>query len=92
MTRWKYTLLVLDNMIDQIKANNGQFKFSRPEKDSEINFVTIAEKLPKLMVTSPEDPAKLTKISIQPRICSKLWENLRKYLRESFRMELEFFD
>ena len=51
-------MLVLDNMIDQIKANNGQFKFSRPEKDSEINFVTIADRLPKLMVTSPEDPAK----------------------------------
>lgn len=90
MSRWKYTLLVLDNMIDQVKANNGQFKFSKEE--SEINFVAIAERLPKLQVTSPDDPTKSTKISIQPRICSKLWENLRKYLRESFRMELEFFD
>jgi hypothetical protein len=50
MTRWKYTILVLDNMIDQIRSNNGQFKFSSTEKDSEINFVSIAEKLPKLLV------------------------------------------
>lgn len=64
MTRWKYTILVLDNMIDQIRSNNGQFKFSSTEKDSEINFVSIAEKLPKLLVENPDDPTKKTKISI----------------------------
>ena len=88
MTRWKYTLLVLDNMIDQVRENNGQFKFSG-DKESEINFVQIAEKLPRILVHVDD---KKQKICIQPRICSKLWENLRKYLRESFRMELEFFD
>ena len=29
---------------------------------------------------------------MQPRICSKLWEALRKSLKESYKMELEFFD
>ena len=33
----------------------------------------------------------MQKISLQPRICSKLWEALRKYLRESSTTELEFF-
>jgi hypothetical protein len=46
--RWKYTLLVLDNMIDQITANNREFKFFN-DKESEINFVQIADNLPKLL-------------------------------------------
>jgi hypothetical protein len=41
---------------------------------------------------SPQGGAKVQKTSIQPRICSKLWEFLRRSLRESFKMELEFFD
>jgi hypothetical protein len=32
------------------------------------------------------------RMSIQPRICSKLWEALRKSLKESFKMEHEFYD
>jgi hypothetical protein len=90
MARWKYTLLVLDYMIDQVKANKD-FMFTK-EGEPEINFVAIAEKLPRLVIPNPEDATQPQKISIQPRICSKLWENLRKCLRESFRMELEFFD
>jgi hypothetical protein len=83
--------------------------------DFDIDFVAIAEKLPKLVISGLEQPqsnkkpdvdevkqqlpngqpngqCKTQKISIQPRICSKLWESLRKSLRDSFKMELEFFD
>ena len=42
--------------------------------------------------TSSTAGVKPQKTTIQPRICSKLWESLRKSLRESFKMELEFFD
>lgn len=94
-------------------------------QDGEIDFVKIAENLPKLaiLVGPKEAPAsqlalgdkkqssgknqnpnktllkasegagkKVQRISLQPRICSKLWEALRKSLKESFKMELEFFD
>jgi hypothetical protein len=52
--RWKYTLLVLDNMIDQITANNAEFKFSN-DKESEINFVQIADNLPKLLYNAEKN-------------------------------------
>ena len=54
MIRWKYTLLVLDHMIDQITSDNGDFKFSN-EKDSEINFVKIADNLPRFLFDSEKN-------------------------------------
>lgn len=51
--RWKYTLLVLDLMIDQVTSESGDFRFSK-EKDSEINFVKIADSLPRFLF----DPEK----------------------------------
>jgi len=49
MIRWKYTLLVLDNMLDQIRAPGGAFSFTS-DRDFEIDFVKIAENLPKLII------------------------------------------
>ena len=43
-------------------------------------------------ISQKNDSQKNCRISLQPRICAKIWENLRKEMRESFRMELEFFD
>ena len=57
--RWKYTLLVLDNMLDQIMSPGGGFSFTN-SKDFEIDFVKISENLPKLVIgqnyTSPAGP------------------------------------
>ena len=47
--KWKYTLLVLDNMLDQILATSGEFSFTEA-KEFEIDFVKIAENLPKMIV------------------------------------------
>ena len=40
-------------MIDQVTSESGDFKFSK-EKDSEINFVKIADSLPRFLF----DPEK----------------------------------
>jgi hypothetical protein len=45
-------LLVLDNMIDQILSPDGAFSFTS-ERDYEIDFVKIAENLPKLLTGGP---------------------------------------
>ena len=164
LNRWKYTLLVLDNMIDQImgrgpykgydqgfwgqnpnlqttiggsgpnRVNQNGVRVDQDDneiadmQDGEIDFVKIAENLPKLAILAgPNDNSnssqpplalgekkqssarssnpnktflkasdaagkKVQRISLQPRICSKLWEALWKSLKESFKMELEFFD
>lgn len=64
----------------------------------------IAEHLPRLLVGYGKDAKdaktylrapgqqNFQRIALQPRICSKLWEALRKSLKESYKMELEFFD
>ena len=48
MVRWKYTLLVLENMLDQILSPDGGFSFTS-DKEFEIDFVKISDNLPKLM-------------------------------------------
>lgn len=117
--RWKYTILVLDSILSRIEINTSCTEY-------DIDFVNIAESLPKLVISdssASKNAAKSSesnqanaqslkfsksasngasghnsmntqnqRISIQPRICSKLWESLRKSFRDAFKMELEFFD
>ena len=45
--RWKYTLLILDNMLDSI-LSPSHFSYTSPKFD--IDFVKIAENLPKMKV------------------------------------------
>lgn len=117
--------------VGPIRVNQNGIRVDQDEneigdmQDGEIDFVKIAENLPKLAIlagpreTSVQSLAlgdkkqssgrnqnpnktllkisdangkKVQRISLQPRICSKLWEALRKSLKESFKMELEFFD
>lgn len=54
--RWKYTLLVLDKMLDQIIDRNS------PSQEFDINFVSIAESLPKLTISQQEQGIKGTKL------------------------------
>ena len=85
-------MLVLDNMLEQINLQqnikchqNNTFSMDR---EHSIDFVKIAEKLPKLATGGSGQK----QTSITSRICTRLWESLRKSLRESFKMELEFYD
>lgn len=46
--RWKYTLLILHHMLEQIKTH------SSPMTEFDIDFVAIADKLPKLVISELE--------------------------------------
>lgn len=52
--RWKYTLLILDSMLDQVNLSRnikcGQNNTFSMDKENNIDFVKIAENLPKLVI------------------------------------------
>jgi hypothetical protein len=49
--QWKYTLLLLDSMIDQIMQTGNGLQLTEESRKGEIDFVKISETLPKLAIS-----------------------------------------
>lgn len=55
LNRWKFTLLVLDHIVQQILGLGPYSKYQAGADSPEIDFVKIAEHLPRLLVGYSKD-------------------------------------
>mmetsp|Transcript_34647 Transcript_34647/g.53011 ORF Transcript_34647/g.53011 Transcript_34647/m.53011 type:complete len:121 (-) Transcript_34647:2355-2717(-) len=96
--------IMIEQMMKSGKTLNANMTSSTYE-DTDINFCAVADRMPKTSVNilgvdddgkhgfrlNKDATGKKQKKSVQPKYCLRLWENVKKPMKDNFTMDYEFF-